>query len=98
MTTITQYIQAPSKLQSVLSYCVELNDDAKHKVCVIEDIARMRRLLGMPPMSSAAFDAHYNADILHLETLAYALQIAVNTHMYEQRVKNGNEPLQGADF
>jgi len=97
MGTITQYIQAPSKLQSILNYCVELSDISKEKVCLIQDIARMRRLMQIPPMSVAVFEAHYNADVLHLEMMVYAMSIALNTYMYEQRCKE-NPPLQGADF
>jgi len=98
METVRQYIQAPSKLQSVLNYCNELSDEKKHKVCLIQDIARIRRLMEFEPMSSKVFYTYYDADTLQLEILVYALTIQLNTDMYEQRVKDSEQPLQGADF
>jgi len=98
MIRISQYLQAPTKLQSVLSYCNELSDEKKHKVCLIQDIARIRRLMEFEPMSSKVFYTYYDADTLQLEILVYALTIQLNTYMYEQRVKDSEQPLQGADF
>jgi hypothetical protein len=91
MEAIKQYIQAPSKLQSVLNYCVELSDINKQKVCLIQDIARMAKLMKYPPMSEQTFEEFYNMSILHLEVAQYAVTIELNTYMYKQ-------PLQGADF
>lgn len=98
MTTTTQYIQAPSKLDSVLAYCVELSDENKHKVCLIQDIARIRRLMQFEPMSPKVFEAYYTADTLQLEIVVYALTVELNTYMYEQRCKEQNQSLQDADF
>ena len=98
MIRISQYLQAPTKLQSVLSYCNELSDEKKHKVCLIQDIARIRRLMEFEPMSSKVFYTYYDADTLQLEILVYALTVELNTYMYKQRCKEQNQPLQGADF
>jgi len=93
MIRTSQYTQAPSKLRSVLNYCNELSDESKHKVCLIQDIARMRRLIQLEPMSLKVFQTYYDADTLQLEILVYALTVHTNTYMYEQRVKEQNQQL-----
>lgn len=86
----------PSKLDKVLASCVELSDKSKEKVCIITDIARLKKLLGakedMPP--SYFYDA-YEAPIEALECIQHAHQVEYNTVLYRRSMK---DKVQGEDF
>lgn len=81
----------PSKLDQVLSYCTELSDESKTKVTMIQDIARLYKLLQAPPLSPANFYALYEMDESILSAVQHNAQVEWNTHQYRSTI-------QGADF
>lgn len=72
----------PTKLEIVLSWCVKLSDESKQKVCIIQDIAKLGKLLGHPPMSSHNFYTLYEMPIHILEAAQHHAQIEYNTKKY----------------
>jgi hypothetical protein len=81
----------PSKLDQVLSYCTELSDESKTKVAMIEDIAKLYKLIGSPPLSPANFYALYDMHESILSAIQHNAQIEWNTLQYRSSI-------QGADF
>ena len=93
MLTILNYVPksvAPSKLEIVLSYCTELSDESKTKVCIITDIARIGKLLGNPPLSPHNFYTLYDMQLPILEAVQHSAQVQYNTESYHKRY-NGSE-------
>jgi len=81
----------PSKLEHVLSYCTELSDDSKTKVSIIEDIAKLYKLMGSPALSPANFYALYDLHESFLSAIQHNAQIELNTMQYRSSI-------QGHDF
>ena len=88
MIRISNYVVVPSKLDQVLSYCNELNDELKEKVILITDIARLGRLLGNPLMSAKNFDTLMDMPVPILEAIQHNIQIEWNTQNYKRRVNS----------
>jgi hypothetical protein len=78
----------PSKLDEVLAYCVELDNVSKEKVCLIQDLTRLGKLLEYPPLSTHNFDHLYSLAIPVLEGLQLKFQVEWNTLEYQKRVKD----------
>ncbi len=81
----------PSKLDQVLAYCTNLSDESRIKVTIIEDIARLYRLLESPPLTPHNFYALYDMDESMLSAIQHNAQIEWNTKQYRSTI-------QGADF
>jgi hypothetical protein len=94
---ITQYVPTivgPTKLEQVLAYCYELSDESKEKVCIIQDIAKLGKLIGHAPMSPENFYTMYEMPVSILEAVHHNVQVEWNTAQYH----NGYTPIQGQDF
>lgn len=81
----------PSKLEQALAYCTELSDESKTKVTMIQDIARLYKLLECPPLSPHNFYALYDMDDSMLSAIQHNAQIEWNTKQYRSTI-------QGHDF
>lgn len=79
-------IVGPSKLDQVLAYCNQLNDENKQRVCIIQDIAKIGKLLGHPRMSLENFEGLYEMPIVILEAVQQNIQIELNTYEYQTRL------------
>lgn len=96
MATITKnfvpkYV-APSKLDKVLAYCTELSDENKQKVIIIQDIAKLGKLLEYPQLSSQSFYQLYELPTVVLEATLHNIQIDYNTKRYKEDYLNQYKP------
>jgi hypothetical protein len=94
MLNVPNYVPTsvgPSKLDQVIACCPELSDESKTKVILIEDIARLYKLLGGPPLSPANFYALYEMPESMLSAIQHNAQIEWNTKQYQSTI-------QGQDF
>jgi len=79
---ITQYVPTmvgPTKLEQVLAYCIALSDESKEKVCIIQDIAKLGKMLGHKPMTPENFYAMYEMPVSILESVQHSVQVEYNT-------------------
>ena len=79
---ITQYVPTmvgPTKLEQVLAYCVALSDESKEKVCLIQDIAKLGKMLGHPPMTAENFYNMYEMPVAIIESVQHSIQVEYNT-------------------
>ena len=76
----------PSKLDQVLAYCVELSEENKQKVCIIQDIAKLGKLLNYVKMPPDHFYTIYEQEIPVLEGVQFKMQIEWNTEEYKVRL------------
>lgn len=60
----------------------ELSDEAKTKICIIEDIAKIAMLMNIAQPSVEDFDYMYDQSIKELEDIQYNAQIEFNTWKY----------------
>jgi hypothetical protein len=91
MIRITNYVPTslgPSKLAQVLAYCNKLDDESKQRVCIIEDIAKIGRLLGNPPISTENFYTLYDMPIPVLEAVQHHAQAELNTYEYKMKLSS----------
>ena len=79
----------PSKLEQALAYVPDLSDENKQKVCIIEDMARLGKLMGYEPISVSIFDRLYDMSVGLLEANQYNMQIKYNTQDYHERLFGG---------
>lgn len=87
--TTTNYVPTsvgPSKLDQILAEAPDMTDENKQRVCIIQDIAKIGRLLGNPPMTTHNFYTLYEMPILILETIQHNAQVELNTYEYNVRL------------
>ena len=80
---ITQYVPTmvgPTKLEQVLAYCIALSDESKEKVCIIQDIVKIGKMLGHPPIAPQQFYDMYEMPVGILERVQHSIQVEYNTH------------------
>lgn len=98
MENITCYVPTsvgPTKLDQVLAYCVDLVDDSKEKVCIIQDIAKLGKMLGHKPMTPENFYTMYEMPAGILAAVHHNVQVEWNTAQYHNGYKT---PVQGEEF
>jgi hypothetical protein len=69
-------------LKEALAGAPELSDENKERVCMIEDIAKLRKLLGAKPLTADQFYGFYDMPIKMLETIQHFIQVEWNTVQY----------------
>lgn len=87
MTTIPETIEIAG-LHNALTGTPELSDENKERVCIIEDLARLRKLLGIKPFTTEQFYLLYDMSLSMLEAIQYNWQIEWNTVEYHKRLLN----------
>jgi len=88
-TTLTVSKQLEStKLDQVLAYCNNLDNENKEKVCIIQNIAKIGKSLGNPSMSLDNFELLFEMPIHILEHVEHAAQIELNTYLYKQKLSS----------
>lgn len=91
METITNYVPTevgPSKLDQILAEAPEMTDENKERVCIITDIARIGKLMGVKPMSAHNFYALYDMPMPVLEAVQHHAQVELNTWEYNKRISS----------
>lgn len=89
MKTITNYVSTsagPSRLEEILADAPDMTDENKQRVCIIQDIAKIGRLLGNPPMTTHNFYTLYEMPIPILEAVQHNAQVELNTYEYNVRL------------
>jgi ribosomal protein S19E (S16A) len=76
----------PTKLELALAQAPELNDESNTKVCIIQDIVKIAKTLGVKPPAPEQFDWLYDQSISMLEAIQHSGQVELNTLLYKQRV------------
>lgn len=92
---ITNYVPTavgPTKLEKTLGFCTQLDDVGKEKVCVIQDIAKLLKLLNHKPIDTERFYAMYEVWSMYQLTV-YQMELT-----NEVRSRSFSQPIQGADF
>jgi ribosomal protein L7Ae-like RNA K-turn-binding protein len=79
----------PSRLEQALAEAPELSDESKTKVCIIEDMARLGKLMEYQPIDPETFDKLYDMSLGMLEACQHNMQIKWNTRQYHERVFGG---------
>ena len=79
--TITGYVPTSVSLSNI----PELSDESKTKVCIIEDLVKIGKALGMGNPTISEFDYLYDLTIPMLEAVVYNAQIQLNTKEYRDR-------------
>lgn len=81
----------PSKLelQQALAAAPDLSDESRQKVCIIEDMARLSKLMEYKPIDHQTFDTLYDMSLGMLEACQHNMQIKWNTRDYHTRMFEG---------
>lgn len=79
--------QADIAVSKVLSELGILSEESKEKVCIIQDIAKVIKLMGQSPLTVDGFDMLYDSTISELELIQEVVvqqqqQIGVFTKMF----------------
>jgi hypothetical protein len=77
----------PTKLELALAECKDLSDESKTKVCLIQDIVKIGKLLGVGIPSPEQFNWLYDQSISMLEAIQHNAQIEWNTRDYHNRME-----------
>ena len=88
MKTMVKYVPTsvgPSKLDEVLAYCVNLEDESKTKLCIIHDLLKLGKYLSYNELTPKGFYKLYDKSILELETIQGIMQAEYNTQIYRAR-------------
>jgi len=75
-------------LDQALAGTPELSDENKKRVCIIEDIARLRKLLGAKPLTPEQFYMLYDMHFTILESIQHNIQVEWNTVEYYSRISS----------
>lgn len=75
-----------NKLNDILMNSIELSDENKEKVCIIEDIFKLSTLINNKVNNSEIFYTLYEFSTKTLEEIQYGLQINYNTLQYKKRL------------
>lgn len=74
-------------LKEALAGTPELSDENKERVCIIEDIAKIRQLFGSKPLTAEQFYGFYDMPINMLQSIQHYIQVEWNTVQYYKRLK-----------
>jgi hypothetical protein len=74
-------------LKEALAGTPDLSDENKERVCIIEDIAKLRKLLEVKPLTAAQFYELYDLPMKVLDLIHHNTQIEWTTVQYYRRLK-----------
>ena len=76
----------PTKLELALAQCSDLSDEAKTKICLIQDIVKIAKLMNISSPTAEHFDYMYDQSVSALEDMQYNAQIEFNTWRYRNNI------------
>lgn len=90
MKTILNYVPTnvgPSRLEEILAGAPEMTDENKEKVSIIQDIAKLGKLLCYKNMTAEHFYSIYEMPVTVLEGVQIEMQAEWNTVQYNKRLR-----------
>lgn len=81
--------QADIAVSKVLSELGILSEESKEKVCIIQDIAKVIKLMGQSPLTVDGFDMLYDSTISELELIQEVGEFARTAKFYAEKMKGG---------
>lgn len=76
----------PSRLEEILADAPPMTNENKEKVSIIQDIAKLGKLLGYKNMTPEHFYSIYEMPIPVLEGVQHTMQAEWNTEEYKKRL------------